>query len=51
MGELAENAVSTRPSANGKYVSVTVNVYAQSRAQLEAAYRALRADARVLMTL
>jgi putative lipoic acid-binding regulatory protein len=51
MGDLTENAVSTRPSANGKYVSVTVNVYAQSRAQLEAAYRALRADARVLMTL
>ncbi len=43
--------VTTRPSANGKYVSVTVNITATSRAQLEAIYLELKECERVLMTL
>lgn len=49
--DLDENAVTQRPSANGKYVSVTVNVLAQNRAQLEAVYRDLKATGRVVAVL
>lgn len=48
---IAEGAISSRPSANGKYVSVTIEVEVTSRTQLEAIYTALRAHERVLMTL
>lgn len=48
---LAEQAVRRRPSANGAYVSVTVTIEAQSREQLDAVYRELTAEARVLMVL
>lgn len=43
------NEVTTR--TNGKYVSVTVNITADSRAQLEAIYLDLKACDQVLMTL
>ena len=43
--------VATRPSSNGKYVSVTVTITANSRAQLEAIYLDLNACEQVLMTL
>jgi len=46
-----ENALRTRPSSNGKYVSVTVTIMADSRAQLEAIYLDLKACEQVLMTL
>ena len=51
ISDIAEGAISSRPSANGKYISVTVEVEVASRAQLEAIYTALRAHERVLMTL
>lgn len=51
IADLDENAMTQRPSANGKYVSVTVNVLAQSRAQLEAIYRDLKATGRVVAVL
>lgn len=51
VGDIAEGAITSRPSANGKYVSVTVEVEVTSRTQLETIYTALRAHERVLMTL
>lgn len=49
--DLREGAVNTRPSSNGKYLSVTVTVRAESQAQLDAIYRELTAHERVLMAL
>ena len=49
--DLSEGAVKTRPSKNGNFISVTVTVMAQSREQLDAIYRDLTADDRVLMAL
>jgi putative lipoic acid-binding regulatory protein len=46
-----EGAVSSRPSKNGKYVSVTVSFRAESRAQLDAIYDTLTAHDKVLMRL
>ncbi|MFA5626913.1 MAG: DUF493 domain-containing protein [Thiohalomonadaceae bacterium] len=48
---LDANAISTRPSRNGKYISVTVTVYATEKSQLDAIYAALSADKRVVMAL
>lgn len=48
---LGEGAVRTRPSREGKYVSVTVTFEASSKAQLDAIYQALSANDRVLMSL
>ncbi|MCB1831687.1 MAG: DUF493 domain-containing protein [Chromatiaceae bacterium] len=48
---LGEGAVTTRPSREGKYVSVTVTFEASSKAQLDAIYLALSANERVLMSL
>lgn len=48
---LREGAVKLRESRNGKYVSVTVNIVAESHAQLEAIYAALTAHDKVLMRL
>ncbi len=47
--DLAEGAVSTRASAGGKYLSVTVTITAVSRAQLDAIYNDLVACDQVLM--
>ena len=49
--ELAENAVTTRPSEKGNFVSVTVIVKATSREQLDNIYRELTAREEVLMAL
>ena len=49
--DLGEGAVSTRPSSNGKYLSVTVSVPASSQAQLDAIYRDLTGHERVMMAL
>lgn len=49
--DLDAGAVTTRPSLNGKYISVTVTIMAGSRAQLEAIYLDLKACEQVLMTL
>ncbi len=49
--ELNQAAIKTRPSANGKYISVTITVNAQSRKQLDAIYRDLTACEHILMAL
>lgn len=48
---LGEGAVTSRPSSNGKYISVTVTISAESQQQLDAIYRELTAHPRVLMAL
>lgn len=48
---IAEGAVSSRPSSNGKYLSVTVTITAENQQQLDAIYRDLTAHERVLMAL
>lgn len=47
--DLSEGAVKCKPSANGKYLSVTVTFTARSREQLDAIYHALTAHERILM--
>lgn len=44
-------AISRIPSSGGKYVSVRIEFLASNQSQLEAIYRALRAEPRVLFTL
>lgn len=39
--DLAENAVTSRLSRGGKWISVTVEIHAESRHQLDALYQAL----------
>jgi uncharacterized protein len=46
-----ESAVTTRASSGGKWLAVTVTIEAQSRAQLDAIYRDLTADNRVVWAL
>ena len=45
------DVLTTRPSRNGKYQSVTVPLIATSRAQLDAIYQALSAHQRVVLAL
>lgn len=45
------DAFRKRASANGKYISVTVTVNAQSRAQLDAIYQALTGHKHIVMAL
>ncbi len=47
--DIAEGAVKTRPSREGKYISVTVTIEAQSKEQLDNIYLELTAHERVLM--
>jgi putative lipoic acid-binding regulatory protein len=47
--DVSEGAVKTRPSREGKYISVTVTIEAQSREQLDNIYLELTAHERVLM--
>lgn len=49
--ELAAGAVAIRESRGGRYVAVTVTVWAESRTQLDAIYLALTADERVKYAL
>lgn len=42
---------STRPSRGGKYISVTVSIHAETRAQVDAIYRELSACEEVLIAL
>jgi putative lipoic acid-binding regulatory protein len=49
--EADDQVLKSRPSANGKYVSVTVTINAQSREQLDAIYMDLTACEYVLMAL
>ena len=45
------DSVTVRPSRNGRFQSITVEVHAQSRTQLESIYSSLRALDVVVMTL
>ena len=49
--DIGEGAVSVKPSKNGKYISVNVDIQAQSREHLDAIYDELTAHDRVLMRL
>jgi putative lipoic acid-binding regulatory protein len=49
--DTTKDAVSRRESANGKYLSITVRVNAQSRDQLDAIYQALTDHEHILMAL
>jgi putative lipoic acid-binding regulatory protein len=51
VADLSENAVTTRPSGKGNFISVTVIVKATSREQLDNIYRELTAREEVLMAL
>lgn len=48
---LSENAVSTRTSKGAKFISITVEIEAQNKAQLEAIYLDLHNCPEILMTL
>jgi len=49
--DLGEGAVTTQPSRNGRFVSVTVTFTATSRDQLDAIYADLTAHNQILMAL
>ena len=49
--DVGEAAVKIRESTGGRYASVTVNIRATSRAQLDAIYRDLTASEHILMVL
>lgn len=49
--ELALTDLETRTSRQGRYLSITANIRATSRAQLDAIYRDLSAHEQVVMTL
>ena len=49
--DLGEGSVRTRPSSEGRFVSVTVTVQATSRAQLDAIYQDLVDCEQVIMAL
>lgn len=48
---IQENAIESRKSENGNYLSVTVTINATSKEQLDAIYRELTASQLVLMAL
>jgi len=49
--ELGEGSSTTRPSKNGKWLSVTVTFQATSKMQLDSIYMDLTAHERVTMSL
>ena len=48
---LSTGAFQSRISENGKYLSLSITLYVQSREQLDNIYRALTSSPRVLMAL
>jgi hypothetical protein len=50
-GPLAAARIEERPSSNGKYLSLTCTVRAESKAQLDALYRELTSCSKVLVAL
>ncbi len=50
-GSAALDVVSSRPSRNARYLSVTVTFTAESRAQLDDIYRTLSSSGQVLFLL
>jgi len=51
VANLSENAVKTRPSGKGNFISVTVTITATSREQIDNIYLELTAREEVLMAL
>jgi uncharacterized protein len=51
VGEIKESCVSRKKSREGKYISITVLLFVESRDVLELIYRDLSASDDVLMTL
>ncbi|MBL1141828.1 MAG: DUF493 domain-containing protein [Proteobacteria bacterium] len=51
VADLTENAVKSRPSKEGKFVSVTVTVVAENKQQLDNIYIELTAHEKVLWAL
>jgi putative lipoic acid-binding regulatory protein len=49
--DLTRVEFSERPSRNGRFVSINATIVAESRAQLDAIYRALSANQHVLVAL
>ncbi|MBL4763396.1 MAG: DUF493 domain-containing protein [Gammaproteobacteria bacterium] len=49
--DLGEGAVTTNTSTKGKYLCVTVTIHATSKAQIDAIYKELTDDKRVVMAL
>jgi putative lipoic acid-binding regulatory protein len=50
-GELMETAINSRLSRGGKWISITINLRAQSKAQLDAIYQDLSSHEKVVMAL
>jgi len=50
-GVIATSAIRSAPSSNGRFVSITVEIEAQSQAQLDAIYQDLSASQDVLVAL
>jgi putative lipoic acid-binding regulatory protein len=50
-GPLEAGRIEERPSSNGKYLSLTCTVRAESKAQLDALYRELTSCSKVLVAL
>ena len=50
-GTLEAGGIEERPSSNGKYLSLTCTVHAESKAQLDALYRELTSCSKVLVAL
>jgi putative lipoic acid-binding regulatory protein len=51
VGVITSSSVTSRTSRNGRYLSVTVTIIAESRAQLDDIYRTLTASEHVLFVL
>lgn len=51
VSDLTENAVKSRTSQGGKYISITVEVVAESKQQLDKIYLDLTAHEKVLWAL
>ncbi|MEJ2423871.1 MAG: DUF493 domain-containing protein [Candidatus Thiodiazotropha sp.] len=49
--DLMETAINSRSSSGGKWVSITIALRAESKAQLDAIYRELTAHEKVIMAL
>lgn len=49
--DISEDAITSRASKDGNYVSITVTIQASSRAQLDVIYRELTGHPQVLMAL
>lgn len=48
---LSSGALQSRTSENGKYLSLSITLYVESREQLDNIYRALSSSPKVLMAL